>query len=133
MRLYLTKIINTFNQRFLESKLPMLKPIYAYMKSIGITSALSSGNENEYFTSLGIPLPTPAQFYPITEALAAFVASQRGDHAYGTTPMPGGTRRAQAQGKSQLNEVADGALYQTPITWTKKSNWLSYSRIINWG
>lgn len=24
-------------------------------------------------------------------------------------------------------------LYQTPITWTKKSNWLSYSRIINWG
>ncbi len=37
------------------------------------------------FTSLGIPLPTPAQFYPITEALAAFVASQRGDHAYGTT------------------------------------------------
>ena len=25
------------------------------------------------------------------------------------------------------------AMYQTPITWTKKSNWLSYSRIINWG
>lgn len=24
-------------------------------------------------------------------------------------------------------------MYQTPITWTKKSNWLSYSRIINWG
>jgi len=24
-------------------------------------------------------------------------------------------------------------VYQTPITWTKKSNWLSYSRIINWG
>ena len=24
-------------------------------------------------------------------------------------------------------------LYQTPITWTKKSKWLSYSRIINWG
>lgn len=25
------------------------------------------------------------------------------------------------------------SVYQTPITWTKKSNWLSYSRIINWG
>lgn len=24
-------------------------------------------------------------------------------------------------------------MYQTPITWTKKSKWLSYSRIINWG
>jgi len=31
------------------------------------------------------------------------------------------------------NKILWDKVYQTPITWTKKSNWLSYSRIINWG
>jgi len=33
----------------------------------------------------------------------------------------------------KVETVTYAELYQTPITWTKKSNWLSYSRIINWG
>ena len=30
-------------------------------------------------------------------------------------------------------KILNVKMYQTPITWTKKSKWLSYSRIINWG
>ena len=35
--------------------------------------------------------------------------------------------------QSHLIAADYSMLYQTPITWTKKSKWLSYSRIINWG
>ena len=32
-----------------------------------------------------------------------------------------------------IRDILIISMYQTPITWTKKSKWLSYSRIINWG
>ena len=37
------------------------------------------------------------------------------------------------QSTINIHERFIPAMYQTPITWTKKSKWLSYSRIINWG
>ena len=73
-----------FNEKFLVSKLPMLSPVYDYISMLGLQNVLKTGNADEYFTSIGIPLPTPAQFYPITEALAAYVASQTGNNKWQT-------------------------------------------------
>lgn len=98
-----------FNQEFLLHNLPMLAPVYDFMDRIGVTSVLKRGNSEEYFSSLGIPLPTPSQFYPVTEVLAAFVSGQRGNHEWPTNPMPNKKRRPAAQGRNELNDMIDGS------------------------
>ncbi len=98
-----------FNEKFLVSKLPMLSPVYDYISMLGLQNVLKTGNADEYFTSIGIPLPTPAQFYPITEALAAYVASQTGNNKWQTVRTPNKKTKPVVQGSSIMNDIADGS------------------------
>lgn len=98
-----------FNEKFLVSKLPMLSPVYDYISKLGLQNVLKTGNADEYFTSIGIPLPTPAQFYPITEALAAYVASQTGNNKWQTVRTPNKKTKPVVQGSSIMNDIADGS------------------------
>lgn len=42
-------------------------------------------------------------------------------------------QKAVAQNTARQGQTFLNNMYQTPITWTKMSKWLSYSCIINWG